>query len=108
MPRTNKLVQEAAVASLTRAVERLHGAKAHFIGSVLVHEQLQGKLVWRGAVSRFRLDKHPTATGCYAWLMAAEGHEERFHGVLHTPQVNSPRRAVQAALAADPTGVNQR
>ena len=90
------------VAALTRAVEKLHGARATFIGSTPVHEQFEGKTVWQGTVSRFELAGHPTATLCYAWSVpATDDRRERFVAVLHTPDVDSAEKAVRAAIVAE-------
>jgi hypothetical protein len=88
--------------ALTAAVEKLHGAKASFIGSVSVDEQFRGATVWRGLVSKFELHGHPSATICYAWSVLSDNeHGQRFYAVLHTAQVDSPEKAVRASIVAD-------
>jgi hypothetical protein len=94
--------QKEELAALTRAVEKLHGAKAVFAGSEPVHEQFQGRTVWEGVVSLFDLKGHPTASRCYAWSVPADGTaREKFYAVLETIEVDSPSKAVRASIVAD-------
>lgn len=88
--------------ALTRAAERLHGAEAHFVGTVRVDERFQGEIVWQGLVSQFELRGHPSATKCYAWSVpATDTSKQKFYAVLHTPDVDSPEKAVRASIVAD-------
>ena len=88
--------------ALADAVERLHGAKALFVGSVPVNEEFDGATVWKGLVSEFELRGHTTATRCYAWSVPATSNtRQRFYAVLHTPAVNTAAKAVQASIVAD-------
>jgi len=93
---------DAKIKALADVVERLHGAKARFVGSVVVDEQFQGATVWKGIVSQFELHGHPTATICYAWAVPAKDNaREKFYAVLHTSEVNSAEKAVRASIVAD-------
>ena len=90
------------IAALTRAVEKMHGAPAQFVASVPVHEQFDGVTAWNGLVSQFQLTGHPTAHYCYAWSVpATKGAPERYYAVLHTPQIDSPIKAVRATFVAE-------
>jgi hypothetical protein len=45
---------------------------------------------------------HPTATRAYAWSSPIEGStKRRFFAVLHTDRINSPLKAVRAAIVAE-------
>lgn len=88
------------IAALTEAVEKMHGAKAVFLNSQPVHEEFQGKAVWRGTVSLFDLSGHASASRCYAWSVPHEG-VDRFYAVLQTPNVDTPEKAVRASIVAD-------
>jgi len=99
--------------SLTTAVDRPHGAKTHFIGSLVAHERrfrhepFQSAAVRRGAAPRIALDGHAAAKQCYACSVpAAPNNRERFNVVLRAPEVNSPDLALDAAMIADHRGRN--
>lgn len=92
----------ARILELTKAVERLHGGSAEFVGSYIVHERFENKTVWAGLVSEFRLSGHPTAETCYAWSVPPDDdHRERFYAVLRTPEIDSPEKAVRASIVSD-------
>jgi hypothetical protein len=91
---------DEAIQALADAVERLHQARAAFVGSVIVDEQFQGKTVWKGSVSQFDLSGHPTATRCYAWSEPGENGKVKYFAVLHSPPIDSPHKAVQASMIA--------
>lgn len=58
---------------------------------------LGASVVWHGVVEVFDLVGHPSASRCYAWAYQRDGKERRVV-VLHAGPIDSPRRAVQAAL----------
>src|SRR5947207_12931855 len=87
---------------LREAVENMHGGTATLAQSVPVRETFEGKTVWEGVVHVFDLAGHPTATRAYAWSSPIEGStKRRFFAVLHTDRINSPIRAVRAAIVAE-------
>jgi hypothetical protein len=86
---------------LKRAVERMHGGTASFIASVPVKETFEGKTVWEGVVHIFELAGNSLATRAYAWSTAEEGGKSRSIAVLHVPPVDSPQKAVRAAIVHD-------
>lgn len=86
--------------NLKRAVEAMHGCKGTHTGTATVHEQMDGKTVWKGNVESFDLDGHPKATKAFAWGWKYEAGEIRYLAVLNVPPINSPREAVQAAIAS--------
>ena len=93
---------EVALSELKQAVEVQHGTSATFAQSVPVRETFDGKPVWEGVVHVFDLAGHPTATRAYAWSSPIEGSaKRRFFAVLHTERINSPIKAVRAAIVAE-------
>jgi hypothetical protein len=84
---------------LRRAVEGLHGCKASFLESVRVIEEVDGERAWDGDVYVFALEGHPTAQKAYAWSAPVPGSgKRRFYAVLHEGPVDSPEKAVRAAI----------
>lgn len=67
-------------------------------------ERFRGETVWEGDVHVFELDGHPTAKRAYAWLYKDDDGRQQAKVVLHVPPVDSARRAVQAAIAAEYRG----
>jgi hypothetical protein len=94
-------VPEVSVAQLKQTVESQHGGKATFVQAVPVHEVFEGKTVWDGTVHIFDLEGHPKATRAYAWSYERDDGKRRFFAVLHTPQIDGPRKAVAAAIVAE-------
>ena len=94
----------AGLPALHDAIKHLHGVEATWVESVPVHETFQGRTVWEGEVQVFDLTGHPAASRCYAWSHATEGERRRFVVVLHAPPVDSPEKAVRAAIAAKTQG----
>jgi hypothetical protein len=87
---------------LRDAVEQQHGGTATLLQSVPVHETHAGKAVWEGVVHVFDLVGHPKATRAYAWSSPIGGStKRRFFAVLHIPPVDSPEKAVRAAIVAE-------
>lgn len=87
------------VEALQEAIRNLHGCESAWLESVPVKEVFMDQPVWEGEVQVFELQGHPTATRCYAWSHAVEGSERRrFVAVLHQGPVDSPQKAVQAAV----------
>lgn len=89
-----------ALEALKTAVEHMHGGTARFIASANVHEQFGGDTVWEGTVSIFALDQ-PIRPPCYAWSAPGSEGKVKYYAVLHTPQVDSPAKAVRASIVAD-------
>lgn len=89
-------------ADLKQAVERLHHCQASFLEDVAVVEKFGEKTVWQGIVSVFGIKGHPQADKCYAWSSPIEGStKRRYFAVLHIPPVDSPEKAVRAAIIQD-------
>ena len=80
----------------------LYGCKATWVKSVPVKEVFEGETVWEGVVQVFNLQDHPTAKRCYAWSRETEGSNKRkFFAVLHKRPVDSPEKAVKAAIVSE-------
>lgn len=94
------MTDEAEVAKLLEAILKLHGARAEHLESVPVVESFRGEVVWDGQVEVFKLPEHP-AGRAYAWSHESDSGGRRFVAVLHAPPVDSPQRAVQAALVQE-------
>jgi hypothetical protein len=88
------------IAELKKAILRLHGATAEHLGSAPVHEEFEGETVWQGTVEVFKLTDHP-AGKAYAWSHEADSGGRRYVAVLHGAPVDSPLKAVQAAIVAE-------
>ena len=86
---------------LKQAIRNLHGCDAAWVEAVPIKETFQGQTVWEGAVQVFELIDHPTAARCYAWSHATEGEKRRFVAVLHWGPVDSPEKAVRAAIVQE-------
>ena len=85
--------------ALRKAIRDLHGCASVWVEAAPVKETFQGETVWDGIVQVFDLTGHPTATRCYAWSHATTGKKRRFVAVLHQGPVDSPEKAVRAAIA---------
>jgi len=92
---------EVSPDQLKQAVESQHGGTATFVQAVPVHEVFEGKTVWDGVVHVFDLAGHPKANRAYAWSYEIGDGRRMFFAVLHTPQIDGPRKAVQAAIVAE-------
>jgi len=77
----------------------MHGGTATFEETVRVIEDYEGERAWEGDVHVFALEGHPRARRAYAWAVPVPGTErKRFYAVLHEGPVDSPERAVRAAI----------
>jgi hypothetical protein len=103
MPRKKiNTLHEVSQKTLSRAIYDLHGSKATWVESVPVKEVFEGETVWEGIVQVFNLLNHPTDKRCYAWSYQLEGSKKRrFFAVLHQGVVDSPEKAVRAAIVRD-------
>lgn len=81
------------------AVEGMHGGTCSYVETIHVVEDFEGERAWEGDVYVFALEGHPTAQKAYAWSVPVEGSDRRrFYAVLHEGPVDSPEKAVRAAL----------
>jgi hypothetical protein len=86
--------------SLQSAIRQLHGCESSHVKSVDVTEAFQGAPIWHGTVEVFDLIGHPKAKRCYAWDFDQNGRT-RYLAVLEIFPVDSAKRAVQVAIAAE-------
>jgi hypothetical protein len=86
------------IEDLRTAIEAMHGCKAAHERSVVVVERFKNQTVWEGVVESFALTGHSKAKRCYAWSYQDNG-ETQYVNVLEIPPVESPKTAVQAAIA---------
>jgi hypothetical protein len=100
-------VAEVAPSELKRAVESQHGGTATLAQSVPVHETHEGKPVWDGTVHIFDLADSPSgASRVYAWSYERDDGRRRFFAVLHAGPIDSPVKAVRAAIVTEARGRN--
>ena len=84
-------MNDLSVPGFRRAIEAIHGAPSRFVRRVRVVEA-----AWRGHVLVFDLLDHPRSPSCYAWEI-----DGMITLILHDELVDSPRRAVEVAVAED-------
>ena len=89
-------LKELPISSFLRAIKQTHGAEAELVYRVRIDESWEGEPVWEGVVLVFDLLDHSSATRCYAWEV-----DGRVTAVLHAGPVNSPVKAVRAAIVAE-------
>lgn len=95
-------VSEVSIEALAKAILDLHNCKAIWIESVPVKETFEGETVWEGVVQVFDLIDHPKAKRCYAWSHDLDiSKKRRFFAVLHQGEVDSPEKAVRAAIVQE-------
>jgi len=94
------------VEELRAVIGKLHGYDSKHVESVPVHEVFQGKTAWRGVVEVFDLIGHPKAKRCYAWshLDGAQDEKTKYVAVLGVPPIDTPQKAVQAAIVSELRG----
>lgn len=92
---------EISISALQEAIRNLHGCESTWLEAVPVKEAFQGQTVWEGIVQVFELTGHPSAARCYAWSHVTEGNARRFVAVLHQGPIDSPEKAVQAAIVQE-------
>lgn len=97
---------EVCKKALQEAIRNLHGCDSTWIEAVPVRESFQGQAVWDGVVQVFEIHGHPTAKWCYAWSHATTGKKRRFVAVLHQGPVDSPEKAVRAAIVQQGISAN--
>jgi hypothetical protein len=87
------------IEELQTAIRETHGCDSKWLQSVKVTETFQDKIAWDGTVEVFEVIGHPKATRVYAWTYKAED-ENKTMAILGMSPIDSPRRAVQVAIAA--------
>lgn len=79
-------------------IEKLHHCEAIYLETVPVREIFKNQTVWEGKVEVFTLTDHPKTNKCYAWQYVDDNGDQQFVTVLEIPPINSPLKAVQAAI----------
>lgn len=83
--------------ALQQAIRRMHGCESVHVESAPVREEHDGKVVWQGTVEVFDLIEYPQAKRCYAWAHDENGGS-RYVAVLSVPPIDTPEKAVRAAI----------
>jgi hypothetical protein len=94
------MTNQVELDALHEAILKMHGTDSEHVESVPVTERFQGEVVWDGVVEVFKLASHE-APKAYAWSHESDSGGRRFVAVLHSPPVDSPLKAVQAALVQE-------
>ena len=90
------------LALIQAAVETQHDCLATLREIARVDEQAEGETVCDGEVAVFSLTNHPTAAIAYGWSEPVRGSDRRrFYAVLHAGPVDSPEKAVRAAIVSE-------
>ena len=84
------------IEELRKAIQHTHGCLSTHLETVPVREELDGKVAWDGDVEVFWLVSHAQASRCYAWGFKDDAGKWQYVAVLQVPQVDTPRKAVQA------------
>jgi hypothetical protein len=84
---------------LRDAIRRLHGLESEYVETIEVVEEFEGRTMWDGEVSIFKVIGHPQTDTAYAWR-DQQGDKKRYVAVLKLPPVDSPQLAVRAAVVA--------
>lgn len=88
---------------LRQAVEKSLKCKAKLVEEVPVVEASGGETVWEGTVFIYDIQGHPQAKRCYAWSSPlGDGAKKRYYAALHIPPIDSPEKAVRAAMTREP------
>jgi hypothetical protein len=82
------------------AIQLKHRCRQTHRKSVFVSEKLDNETIWEGFVEVFDLTGHPTARVCYAWQDFMSNGIKIFT-VLENQFIDSPSRAIQAAIFTD-------
>jgi hypothetical protein len=93
--------QTEYLVELQKVIERKYHCSATHRETVLVEEKAGGtESVWGGFVEIFDLSGHEEAKVCYAWQHVHTGRIRTFT-VLGSGVIDSPNRAIQAAIFVD-------
>jgi len=87
---------------LQETIECLHKCKSSYFETASVVERFGLETVWSGQVHSFRIRGHPKANLCYAWTSPIKrGEKIKHYTVLCIPPIDSPEKAVRAAIIND-------
>jgi len=91
-------MNEKYIQSLRDLIQKTHKCPCRYSQSSPIKEEADGKILWEGTVELFDLGGHPTARHCYAWAQKDATGRLQFTTILKTPEIDSPRKAVQSTL----------
>ena len=87
------------IEALLAVIKLKHRCRAVHRETVIVHEKTgENETVWKGWVSVFDLTGHKKARVCYAWPHLKPNGKIKLISVLGSRAIDSPRKAVQAAI----------
>jgi len=86
---------------LKDVIRRLHGCQCSHVESVSLSEDFGDQVTWQGTVEVFDLIGHQKARQCYGWRFKRNEGDDQYVTVLRLPPIDSPRKAVQAAIVAE-------
>lgn len=91
------------IRALQEAIKNTHGCDSRHLESIPITETYQKKVIWDGVVEVFELVDHAKASICYAWGHHLERTKKksRYVTVLHPPPIDSPLKAVRAAIISE-------
>jgi len=90
------------IEALMAAIILKHRCRAVHRETVVIHEKTEAdETVWEGLVSVFDLSGHRKAKVCYAWPHFKPNGKVKLITVLGSRTIDSPRKAVQAAIFFD-------
>jgi hypothetical protein len=90
------------ILTLEAAICTAHDVWPTHRGTFLIREETEDNVVvWDGPVELFGLPNYPGAENCYAWQHTGTDGNVKILAVLESGFVNSPKRAVQAAIFMD-------
>ena len=93
--------QTEYLVELKTVIEQKYRCKATHRETVFVQEKTKkNETVWNGYVEIFDLTGHEEAKTCYAWQNIAP-NDIKIFAVLGSHLVDSPQRAIQAAIFVD-------
>ena len=95
------VIYRIIVDEIKEIIKKLHHCEATYLETVPVKETFKNQTVWEGKVEVFSLTNHPKTNKCYAWQYIDDQGDQQFVTVLEIPPVNSPLKAVQAAIVSE-------
>ena len=90
---------EVSIEALQDAIRGFQHGESIWVESVPVTETFEGEVVWSGEVHVFDLVDPLSVGRVYAWSHSVDDSANRkFYVIAHDPDVDSPEKAVRAAI----------